>query len=216
MELRLSKDTTYSEYRIDGQHYFHALPVLAKLDVRTIRYQLHGETDPMDVPNHTLELFTMDLDPTSPEFGIPGLVARTGVLIFHYDDNNCFFSDIIVTGAIESFIETRLAAVKAALPDAEAAKLEYEKFNGKVFKKFFKEFREQQALHFGNYVRHSSLCPVKLTTVSCEGCGVDETVGGSASNLRKCGKCKGVLYCSRDCQVSDRKAHKPFCKVPKE
>ncbi len=32
------------------------------------------------------------------------------------------------------------------------------------------------------------------------------------SNLKKCGKCKSVSYCSRACQKQDWSTHKQFCK----
>jgi hypothetical protein len=29
--------------------------------------------------------------------------------------------------------------------------------------------------------------------------------------LMQCGGCRKVSYCGKECQVEDRKAHKPFC-----
>jgi tetratricopeptide (TPR) repeat protein len=46
---------------------------------------------------------------------------------------------------------------------------------------------------------------------SCVTCGV--TKGKDSTNLMKCGRCKLVSYCSRDCQQKDWKSHKKFCKT---
>jgi len=35
---------------------------------------------------------------------------------------------------------------------------------------------------------------------------------GSPHNLKVCSACRGIRYCSRECQVSDWAAHKPLCK----
>lgn len=37
----------------------------------------------------------------------------------------------------------------------------------------------------------------------CNKCGKDA--------IKKCGRCKSVYYCSRECQVEDWKTHKPIC-----
>ena len=46
---------------------------------------------------------------------------------------------------------------------------------------------------------------------SCVTCGA--TKGKDSINLMKCGRCKLVSYCSRECQRKDWKSHKTFCKT---
>jgi len=46
----------------------------------------------------------------------------------------------------------------------------------------------------------------------CLKCGKSALDMGNRK-LSKCGKCKQISYCSRECQVSDWKDHKPFCKT---
>ena len=46
----------------------------------------------------------------------------------------------------------------------------------------------------------------------CAKCGKTEDTNSGVS-LRKCGRCKGVKYCSRDCQASHWKEHKKTCKA---
>jgi hypothetical protein len=70
----------------------------------------------------------------------------------------------------------------------------------------FKAFERQLPLGW----KFSVLRPVdpskKGGVMNCPGCGK------TAKKL--CGKCKNVSYCSRDCQVSCWKKHKPNCKAP--
>lgn len=40
--------------------------------------------------------------------------------------------------------------------------------------------------------------------------------GAEKKNLSKCSRCKSVFYCSKECQKSHWKAHKPNCKSPPE
>ena len=44
----------------------------------------------------------------------------------------------------------------------------------------------------------------------CANCGS----AGQMSGLMKCGKCKMVRYCCRDCQLAHWKMHKPVCRAP--
>lgn len=46
----------------------------------------------------------------------------------------------------------------------------------------------------------------------CAKCGKTQHTNSGVS-LRKCGRCKGVNYCSRDCQASHWKEHKKTCKA---
>ncbi|KAK5732565.1 hypothetical protein LTR17_010380 [Elasticomyces elasticus] len=46
-------------------------------------------------------------------------------------------------------------------------------------------------------------------------CGVcGSTNASSGSQLLKCGRCRCVSYCSKDCQRKDWKLHKVLCKIP--
>ena len=96
--------------------------------------------------------------------------------------------------------------------------MQYAKLNPKVFKPFFKAYRAEQAIKYKGFGWERIECPVELATVACEGCGVDETCAadGTTCNLRKCAKCLEVRYCSRECQKSDWKSHRPFCKAAKD
>ena len=42
----------------------------------------------------------------------------------------------------------------------------------------------------------------------CDKCGCLETV---MTTMKQCSRCRSVLYCSRDCQKADWKAHKKIC-----
>ncbi|KAI1119013.1 hypothetical protein F5Y14DRAFT_118637 [Nemania sp. NC0429] len=52
--------------------------------------------------------------------------------------------------------------------------------------------------------------PRDKNTPRCACCGVDKQPDGK--DLLNCGGCRKVKYCSRNCQIMDRKGHKPFCK----
>ena len=47
----------------------------------------------------------------------------------------------------------------------------------------------------------------------CRKCNKMEHSTEFQKNLLKCSRCKSAFYCSRECQVADWKAHKPFCKA---
>ena len=49
---------------------------------------------------------------------------------------------------------------------------------------------------------------------SCAGCGAQS--GENGSPLKRCAKCKQVLYCGRECQRADYKEHKRVCLVGAE
>jgi len=49
----------------------------------------------------------------------------------------------------------------------------------------------------------------KFIETLCDGCHKASLL----DNLKKCGNCKTVSYCSRECQKADWKAHKPRCCV---
>lgn len=44
-----------------------------------------------------------------------------------------------------------------------------------------------------------------LEKAYCNKCGKEA--------VKKCGRCKSVYYCSRECQVDDWKSHKPICEL---
>lgn len=49
-----------------------------------------------------------------------------------------------------------------------------------------------------------------VTASSCGFCGAEK------KNLSKCSRCKSVFYCTKECQKSHWKTHKPNCKLPPE
>jgi hypothetical protein len=95
--------------------------------------------------------------------------------------------------------------------------LQYAEINPKAFKQFFKTYRAERAIEHKGLGWETTECPVDSVTAACEGCGVDENCAadGTVANLRKCAKCLEVRYCSRECQKSDWKSHRPFCKSAK-
>lgn len=46
--------------------------------------------------------------------------------------------------------------------------------------------------------------------LTCAKCGILE---GGKTKLSRCGRCQGVTYCSRECQVADWTQHKLVCKI---
>jgi hypothetical protein len=200
------------------------LPLLSKLGVHITQYanpspedmeHIDSPPDTSDTRNLTLEIFTTDYNPASPTFGIPSHSVQGPIILRRQTNQE---SAITITKAIIEpiylFLVDRLAAIKAALPDHTAAALQYAELNPKAFKRFFKTYRAEQAIRYKGHGFETSECPVELAAAACEGCGVDESCAadGTGSNLRKCAKCLEVRYCSRECQASDWKAHRPFCK----
>jgi hypothetical protein len=200
------------------------LPLLSKLGVHKTQYAKPNPKDKNTLPdivdtrNITLEIFTTDYNPASPTFGIPGHTARGQIVLRRSGQQSAFTITKSILEPMELFLQDRLAAIKAALPDQTAAKLQYAELNPKAYKQFFKAYRAEQAIKHKGLGWEKTECPVELATVACEGCGVDETCAadGMASNLRKWAKCLEVRYCSRECQASDWKAHRPFCKSAKK
>lgn len=200
------------------------LPLLSKLGVHNTQYAKpdpkdkgHFIPDIVDTRNITLEIFATDYDPASPTFGVPGYAARGQVVLRRSGQNSAFTITKSTIEPMELFLEDRLAAIKAALPDQTAASLQYAKINPKAFKQYFKAYRAENASKYKGLGWEKTECPVELVTAACEGCGVDEicAANGTATNLRKCAKCLEVRYCSRECQKSDWKSHRPFCKSAK-
>lgn len=71
-------------------------------------------------------------------------------------------------------------------------------------------FRAQKAMEYKDLGWQTIQCPVKIAGDLCEARGNAAASSDSASLLR-CAKCKKVLYCGKECQAADWKAHKPFC-----
>lgn len=181
------------------------LPLLSKLGVNKVQYAKPSLSDRSGLPNivHTrnitMEIFSMDCDPASPTFGTPGFAAHGQILLRRGNPRSALSIMKSIIEPLELFIEERLAAIKDALPDQAAAKLQYEQLNPKAYKQFFKAYRAEQASKYSGLGWEKTACPVELVTPACEGCGVDETpaVGGRASSLKKCAKCMAVSYCNR-------------------
>uniref|UniRef100_A0A6C0BQ00 MYND-type domain-containing protein n=1 Tax=viral metagenome TaxID=1070528 RepID=A0A6C0BQ00_9ZZZZ len=51
----------------------------------------------------------------------------------------------------------------------------------------------------------------KITRLGCKSQRTCERCP-SKSNLRRCGRCQAVVYCSRDCQKDDWPQHKTYCR----
>ena len=204
------------------------LPLLSKLGVHKTQYakpspedmeHMNSPPDTSDTRNLTLEIFTTDYNPASPTFGNPSHAVQGPIILRRQTNQE---SGVTITKSIVEpiylFLADRLTAIKAVLPDQTAAALQYAELSPKAFKQFFKTYRAEKASEHPGHGWETSACPVELATVACEGCGVDESCAsdGTASNLRKCAKCLEVRYCSRECQASDWKAHRPFCKSTKK
>jgi len=201
------------------------LPLLSKLGVYETQYAKPSPNDKdhrlpgvVDTRNITLEIFTTDYDPASPTFGIPSHTERGFIVLRRANQKSAFTITRSIIEPMELFLQDRLTAIKAALPNQTAANLQYAELNPKAFRQFFKVYRGGQAIKYKGLGWEKIECPVELANVACEGCGVDETcaVDETASNLRKCARCLEVRYCSRGCQKSDWKSHRPFCKSAKK
>lgn len=165
--------------------------------------------------NTMIEILTTDCDPESAGFGEADQ-RIDGAVLFKFGDRN--EGDMVSKGrlgkapldSLELFISERLEAIRAARAkgDLELAKQEYAKMTPVEFKKFFKHYRAGQAAEFKGMGWEKQVCPVKVEGELCENCGAEKD-GERA--LMRCGKCKRVMYCGRECQAEDWKAHKPFC-----
>jgi hypothetical protein len=201
---------------------WHELPLLSKLGVHRTQYALPDSEDKDILPdnpdtrNLTLEVFTTDYDPASPTFGIPSHSSQGQIALRRSNQQSAFTETSNIVEPVYRFLEGRLAAIRAALPDQTAANLQYAELNPKAFKQFFKAHRAEKAIKHKGLGWEQIECPVELATLACEECGIDEICAADGtSNLRKCAKCLEVRYCSRECQASDWNAHRPFCKSAK-
>ncbi|GAB7363427.1 hypothetical protein MBLNU230_g3703t1 [Neophaeotheca triangularis] len=170
--------------------------------------------------NQSLETLTSDLDPASSNFGEPGICVEGGVLI-KLTDELALPLQVVHLDAFDQFVRERKAAIGYALltRGLEAAKKEYAKVNPTHFKLLFKRIRAKDIAQHPQHDPYEGLvipCPVKIDHDACEGCGKDTAVAweekaAGEAPLLKCAKCLKVMYCSRQCQKGDWKAHKPFC-----
>ncbi len=65
--------------------------------------------------------------------------------------------------------------------------------------------------------RIEELSPLTDEFVSCSYCNIrDKFFPDSSSVLKRCKRCKTVMYCRKSCQVKDWKRHKSNCKTKKQ
>ncbi|SMQ48043.1 unnamed protein product [Zymoseptoria tritici ST99CH_1A5] len=195
---------------------WHDLPLLSKLGVNDIQYakpdpnDKKGMPDMFDTRNRTLELFTSNCDPASDSCGLTTyLPAAQGQVLFRRANDPNSFEGVgkSTLEPIELFIEDRLRAIQATIPDHcvrpderpnQAATIqECELLNPKMFKQFFKHYRGEQASKYKGIGWEKTVCPVDLGEVTCEGCGREEITtirdGVPSSNLKKCGRCSNAV-----------------------
>jgi hypothetical protein len=52
----------------------------------------------------------------------------------------------------------------------------------------------------------------KVESAECANCGKKAVSILDGGDFKQCSRCKGVKYCSKECQAGDWKAHKRVCK----
>ncbi|KAK4954454.1 hypothetical protein LTR10_007885 [Elasticomyces elasticus] len=193
------------------------LPLVSRLGLDLLYAKPDLKDNPMfslGGPNTTLAALTLECDPNSPSFGKSTRTPMGGVA-FRYANKVEQLGQSVLE-PLEWFITERLADIKSALAGPEsiaAATAEYEKLGPQAFKMVFKKHRaEQRRLYPDPSMGWAKLeCPVVVTVPSCEACGKMEDTSDGGQAMMRCGRCKKVLYCGKDCQEEDWKAHKPFC-----
>jgi len=58
--------------------------------------------------------------------------------------------------------------------------------------------------------------PYELYADRCKGCGKSNDDLEEGTKLLKCGKCKEMSYCSKECQKGHWAKHKATCKKPEK
>ncbi|EGP90325.1 uncharacterized protein MYCGRDRAFT_108268 [Zymoseptoria tritici IPO323] len=105
---------------------WHDLPLLSKLGVNDIQYakpdpnDKKGMPDMFDTRNRTLELFTSNCDPAPDSCGLTTyLPAAQGQVLFRRANDPNSFEGVgkSTLEPIELFIEDRLRAIQATIPD---------------------------------------------------------------------------------------------------
>ncbi|KAJ7884163.1 hypothetical protein B0H14DRAFT_3857189 [Mycena olivaceomarginata] len=67
---------------------------------------------------------------------------------------------------------------------------------------------QHQVISGGNGDQTGEYVPSEWTTHMC-----DRRDCNNHENLTKCSQCKSALYCSKECQKTDWKNHKPYCQM---
>lgn len=162
--------------------------------------------------NATLETLTLDCDPSSPSFGNHERTSSSGVA-FKFADNSKTMGKAVLEPLV-MLINERFTAIKTALAGpggmVQAIK-EYEKLTPQAFRMMFKKYRADQEIAYPGKGWKAIECPVAPSMTNCETCGKAEDAVAGGNAMQRCGRCKKVRYCNRDCQVKDWPAHQPFC-----
>ena len=157
--------------------------------VATDMSAMYGDT-PYD--NEVLRILSLDVDPTSPTFGVSAATANTDITLSRID-----FQDLDGTDAkaIEAFARLELADIRA-LQNLNPSSEEYDAARARAIEaapranpEHFASFREQYK-----------------KGLICQTCGVPR--GWRDTALSACSTCKATVYCSKACQSKDWKIHK--------
>lgn len=79
---------------------------------------------------------------------------------------------------------------------------------------FRRPMRDQFEIALAHYKNEGT--PYNFDASRCENkpCSKDKDELDEGRTLKKCGKCKEVVYCSKECQAADWSKHKKGCKTP--
>lgn len=72
--------------------------------------------------------------------------------------------------------------------------------------------RHEPQVEVDTKMQPNSKSTIHCAVCSSEGKGVDDRYLILAENLKMCGRCKQISYCSRECQTKHWKYHKTQCK----